>query len=153
MDGRRAALRPRSGAEPQQRGRPLGLRAGRRRIEVSVTTDRRPPGLSVYRRRHFDVTSRHGIPVTTPACTIIDLTPRHWPDLGLVVETDGLAYHRTPVQQAADRIRDQAHFKAGLEHLRFTHGQIAHTPAYVEEILSYSSSIVSASSPTSRKVV
>ncbi len=27
----------------------------------------------------------------------------HWPDLGLVVETDGLRYHRTPAQQARDR--------------------------------------------------
>src|SRR5262249_19525671 len=26
-----------------------------------------------------------------------------WPDLGLVVETDGLRYHRTPAQQARDR--------------------------------------------------
>ena len=38
----------------------------------------------------------------------------YWPDLGLVVETDGLAYHRTPAQQAADRVRDQAHTAAGL---------------------------------------
>jgi hypothetical protein len=29
----------------------------------------------------------------------------HWPDLGLVVETDGLRYHRTPAQQARDRLR------------------------------------------------
>jgi len=26
-----------------------------------------------------------------------------WPDLGLVVETDGLTYHRTPIQQLEDR--------------------------------------------------
>src|SRR5262249_40011007 len=32
-----------------------------------------------------------------------------WPDLGLVVETDGLRYHRTPAQQGRDRVRDQAH--------------------------------------------
>ena len=32
----------------------------------------------------------------------------HWPELGLVVETDGLRYHRTPSAQARDRIRDQA---------------------------------------------
>ena len=29
-----------------------------------------------------------------------------WPDLGLVVETDGLRYHRTPAQQARDLIRE-----------------------------------------------
>jgi very-short-patch-repair endonuclease len=27
----------------------------------------------------------------------------YWPDLELVVETDGLRYHRTPEQQAKDR--------------------------------------------------
>jgi very-short-patch-repair endonuclease len=48
----------------------------------------------------------------------------HWPGLGLVVETDGLTYHRTPAQQARDRVRDQAHTAAGLAHLRFTHAQV-----------------------------
>jgi very-short-patch-repair endonuclease len=47
-----------------------------------------------------------------------------WRDLGLVVETDGLRYHRTPSQQARDRRRDQAHAGAGLTTLRFTHSQI-----------------------------
>jgi very-short-patch-repair endonuclease len=47
-----------------------------------------------------------------------------WPDLGLVVETDGLRYHRTPAQQARDRVRDQAHVAAGLTTLRFTHVQV-----------------------------
>ena len=49
-----------------------------------------------------------------------------WPDLGLVVETDGLRYHRTAAQQATDRRRDQAHAAAGLTALRFTHAQIEH---------------------------
>jgi very-short-patch-repair endonuclease len=44
----------------------------------------------------------------------------HWSDLGLVVETDGLRYHRTPQQQARDRVRDQELTAAGLETLRFT---------------------------------
>lgn len=28
------------------------------------------------------------------------------PDLGLVVETDGLRYHRTPAEQARDRLTE-----------------------------------------------
>ncbi len=32
-----------------------------------------------------------------------------WPELRLVVETDGLRYHRTAAQQTRDRLRDQAH--------------------------------------------
>jgi hypothetical protein len=59
----------------------------------------------------------------------------HWPNLGLVVETDGLRYHRTPAQQARDQLRDQAHTAAGLSTLRFTHWQVKHEPAYVRSIL------------------
>jgi very-short-patch-repair endonuclease len=55
----------------------------------------------------------------------------YWPDLKLVVETDGLRYHRTPAQQANDRRRDQAHAAAGLTPLRFTHAQVAFEPPYV----------------------
>jgi very-short-patch-repair endonuclease len=58
-----------------------------------------------------------------------------WPDLGLVAETDGLRYHRTPAQQARDRVRDQAHTAAGLTALRFTHAQVRYEPGRVEEIL------------------
>lgn len=51
-----------------------------------------------------------------------------WSELGLVVETDGLTYHRTAIQQAHDRRRDQALVAGGLTVLRFTHDQIAHRP-------------------------
>jgi very-short-patch-repair endonuclease len=194
-------------------------------IEVSVPghAARRPPGVRVHRRARrgaWEVTRHHGIPVTSPACTLVDLAARltragleaavneadkrdlidpeslrsaldqlarrpgvatlrelldrvtfsltdseleryflpiarraglaspetqatvngfvvdfYWPDLGLVVETDGLRYHRTPVQQARDRLRDQIHLKAGVTPLRFTHAQVRFEPEYVEEIL------------------
>jgi hypothetical protein len=58
-----------------------------------------------------------------------------WPELDLVVETDGLRYHRTPSEQARDRRRDQAHVASGLTQLRFTHWQVKHEPAYVCRIL------------------
>jgi very-short-patch-repair endonuclease len=183
-------------------------------IHVSVVASSFPrcPGIVVHRRKHFttsDVTRHCDIPVTTPVCTLIDVStcfdrdaleaaineadkrdlvdperlrleldtiPRrpgigvlrevldrrtftltdselerlflpiareaglskpvtgayvngfkvdfYWPELGLVVETDGLRYHRTPAQQARDRIRDQAHLAAGLTPLRFTHAQV-----------------------------
>ena len=47
-----------------------------------------------------------------------------WPDLGLVVETDGLRYHRTPSTQVRDARRDRAHTLAGMTSLRFTHYEI-----------------------------
>ena len=59
----------------------------------------------------------------------------YWPSLGLVVETDGLRYHRTPAQQAQDRRRDQAHAAAGLTVLRFTHGQVRLEPNHVQATL------------------
>lgn len=194
-------------------------------IEVSVPHDRarRRAGIVVHRQAlaAADVTKRHGIPVTTPVRTLVDLAVRlnrreieaaineadkhrltnpdalrkaldgpmagrrgaailrrlldrrtfrltdseleryflplvraaglpvpetrrhvnsfkvdfHWPDLGLVVETDGLSYHRTPAQQAEDRLRDQAHTANGLVPLRFTHEQVAYEPEHVQRIL------------------
>jgi very-short-patch-repair endonuclease len=59
----------------------------------------------------------------------------YWPEVGLVVETDGLRYHRTPAQQKRDRVRDQAHTAAGLTPLRFTHAQVAFEPAHVQRTL------------------
>jgi very-short-patch-repair endonuclease len=198
---------------------------GSGRIEVSVpaTLNPRPRGLVVHRRRSLTDdgrTRRRGIPVTTPACTLVDLAAQlsrsrleaaineadkrgltdpealraaiegfsrrpglavlrrtldrrtftltdselerrflplarsaglglpqtgrrlngfrvdfHWPEIGLVVETDGLRYHRTPAQQARDRMRDQAHAAAGLAALRFTHAQIRHEPEHVRATL------------------
>jgi very-short-patch-repair endonuclease len=58
-----------------------------------------------------------------------------FPDLGLVVETDGLRYHRTPAEQARMVKRDQTHTAAGLRVLRFTHWQVAHAPTEVTDIL------------------
>jgi very-short-patch-repair endonuclease len=202
------------------------LPAERAGIEVSVPAprDRRRPGVVVHRRhalRPADVTRKHGIPVTAPACTIVDIAatltrnqleaaigeadkrdlidpetlrsavdavrprpgvanlratldrrtftltdselerrflpivrraglppPRtqryvngfrvdfYWPELGLVVETDGLRYHRTPAQQSRDRRRDQTHIAAGLTCLRFTHAQVGFQPGDVEATLS-----------------
>jgi very-short-patch-repair endonuclease len=58
-----------------------------------------------------------------------------WPGLGLVVETDGLRYHRTASEQTRDHRRDQAHVAAGLATLRFTHWQVRHEPEHVRRIL------------------
>lgn len=200
-------------------------RAPQDRIELSSLCAGRSSrtGLVVHRRAALteqDITSRLGIPTTTPACTLIDLAPRlnsraleaaineadkldlvdfgslaaaveaaapragtgalrkllerstfamtdselerrflalvrrarlpepttgarlngyktdfWWPQFKLVVETDGLRYHRTPTQQARDRRRDQAHTAAGLTTLRFTHAQVRYERAHVEATL------------------
>jgi hypothetical protein len=58
-----------------------------------------------------------------------------WPDLGLVVETDGWRYHRTPSAQTRDALRSQTHTASGLTPLRFSHWQIKHEPRHVIAIL------------------
>lgn len=58
-----------------------------------------------------------------------------WPDLGLVVETDGWRYHRTPSAQTRDALRFQRHTAAGLTPLRFSHWQVKHEPDHVRRIL------------------
>ena len=196
-----------------------------RSVEISVPAhvDPRPSGIVVHRRttlRSDDLATHHGIPVTAPICTLVDLSCRlrraqleaaineadkqgltdpealrsalpayagrpgvsalrrildrrtfvltdselerrflrivratglplpktqqrvngfrvdfYWPDLGLVVETDGLRYHRTPAQQARDKVRDQAHLATGLTHARFTHEQVRYEPERVRSTL------------------
>ncbi len=59
----------------------------------------------------------------------------YWPQLGLIVESDGWRYHRTPGQQATDRRRDQVHAAAGLTTLRFAEEQIRYAPDEVKKTL------------------
>jgi hypothetical protein len=58
-----------------------------------------------------------------------------WPDLGLVVETDGWRYHRTPATQTRDALRFQEHTAAGLTPLRFSHRQVKYEPGHVLSVL------------------
>jgi very-short-patch-repair endonuclease len=218
LDGGRPELWQQRGAKPLERGGVVGVGTERDEIEISipVVARRYRPGITVHRTRFMDRTRRHGIPVTTPICTLIDaatfrsdeeleaavneadglrlvrvdtlraalaragrqpgaarlrrlldrrtfvLTQSHlerlfmplvraaglplprtqvwlngfrvdfyWPELRLVVEADGLTYHRTPAQQNTDRRRDQAHSAAGLTVLRFTHAQVRFDPGHV----------------------
>lgn len=72
----------------------------------------------------------------------------YWPRLGLVVETDGLRYHRTPGQQAKDRHRDQAHVSAGMTYLRFAEAQIRYEPRRVQETLAAVATRLRAAAPS-----
>lgn len=80
---------------------------------------------SELERRFVPIARRAGLPLPETGRWLngfeVDF---FWPGLGLVVETDGLRYHRTPAEQARDRLRDQVHTAAGLTPLRFTHAQI-----------------------------
>jgi very-short-patch-repair endonuclease len=89
---------------------------------------------SELERRFLRIVSALGLPKPETGVRVngfkVDF---HWPELGLVVETDGLRFHRTPAQQARDRVRDQVHTAAGLTPLRFTRAQVTFEPRYVGE--------------------
>jgi very-short-patch-repair endonuclease len=91
---------------------------------------------SELERRFLRLVEDAGLPIPVTAVRLngfkVDF---YWPDLGLVVETDGLRYHRTPAQQARDRLRDQTHTAAGMIALRFTHAQVHFEPRRVCETL------------------
>lgn len=91
---------------------------------------------SELERRFLRIIERAGLPIPETGRRINGYkTDFHWPDLGLVVETDGLRYHRTPAQQVRDRRRDQAHTAAGLTSLRFTHRQVRFEAVAVRNVL------------------
>ena len=102
------------------------------------TLDRRTFTLtdSELERRFLPIARKAGLPKPQTGQTVngfkVDF---HWPEVGLVVETDGLRYHRTPAEQARDRLRDQAHAAAGLTPLRFTRAQVRYEPEHVRATL------------------
>lgn len=67
-----------------------------------------------------------------------------WPTLGLVIETDGWRYHRTPAAQARDARRDQDHTAAGLTPLRISHHEVKHEPGRVRSILTRTATLLAA---------
>jgi very-short-patch-repair endonuclease/predicted transcriptional regulator of viral defense system len=103
---------------------------------------------SELERRFLPIAARAGLPRSRTQEKVngfrVDF---FWPELGLVVETDGLRYHRTAEEQARDRLRDQAHTAAGLAALRFTHRQVRHDPRHVERILRATASRLGAGAP------
>ena len=124
---------------------PDGLRAGleqyrglRGVARLRAMLDRRTFRLtdSELERYFLPLAEQAGLPVPLTREYLNDFRVDFlWPDLRLVVETDGLRYHRTPAQQARDRLRDQEHLAAGYTPLRFTHEQVRYEPKHVLSIL------------------
>jgi very-short-patch-repair endonuclease len=125
--------------DPETLRAALGDLRGQRGVAaLHETLDRRTFVLtdSELERRFLPIARRVGLPAPETQRMVngfrVDF---YWPELGLIVETDGLRYHRTPAQQAADRVRDQAHAAAGLTPLRFTHAQVRYDRGHVEATL------------------
>jgi very-short-patch-repair endonuclease len=125
--------------DPEHLREALDDMAGRRgAARLRGLLDRRSFTLteSALERRFLAIVRRAGLPLPLTQQQVNGFRVDFWwPKGQLVVETDGLRYHRTPAQQARDRRRDQAHVAAGLTPLRFTHAQVAYEPAEVERIL------------------
>jgi len=82
------------------------------------------------------IAAKAGLPVPLTKEMVNDFeVDFYWPDLGLVVETDGWRYHRTASAQTRDAVRDQTHTASGLTTLRFSHYQVAYEPEHVLQIL------------------
>ena len=113
------------------RGRP-GVRRVARLLDrdTYVVTD------SILEQRLLPIARRAGLPKPTTQRRLgggrVDFV---WLDIMLIVEADSLRFHRTPMQQRADRLRDQQHAAAGFTTLRFTHYQVLHEPEHVEATL------------------
>jgi very-short-patch-repair endonuclease len=135
-------------------------------IEVSVARRRTPrPGVRVdeARRPDADVTTRHGIPVTTPIRTLRDLAqslkpdaleePKPtgfnvpmeidgkrievdvlWRDQRLIVELDGRAAHTTTDAFHEDRARDQDLVAAGFRVIRITSWQLGQEAERIADV-------------------
>jgi very-short-patch-repair endonuclease len=124
---------------PPELRRELARRGGEPGVRILRTLlDRRTFRLTrdELERRFLPLARRAGLPVPLTKQWVngfeVDF---YWPDLGFLVETDGLRYHRTPSEQARDRLRDQAHTAAGLVHQRFTHEQVYYDPDHVLTML------------------
>jgi very-short-patch-repair endonuclease len=125
--------------DPERLRAALGGLAGRHGVAALRKLLDRPTFTltdSELERRFLPIARRAGLAQPRTGCRVngfkVDF---YWPELGLVVETDGLRYHRTPAQQTRDRQRDQAHAASGLTALRFTHSQVAYEPDNVEATL------------------
>lgn len=110
----------------------LPRRPGARRLRVLLDTTTHALTTTVLEQRFLPLAREAGLPTpetqARPRGHRVDFL---WPDLGLVVETDSLRYHRTAFKQAGDKRRDNEHVAAGLVTLRFTHGQVSYEPGYV----------------------
>lgn len=126
-------------AHPPELRKALEARAGEPgAAKLRFILDRRTFRLTKeeLERRFLPLARKAGLPTPLTGRWVNEFeVDFYWPDLGLVVETDGLRYHRTPAEQARDRLRDQTHTAAGLTPLRFTHEQVRYEPERVLSVL------------------
>lgn len=104
-------------------------RRGIRKLRLLLNLERTDSNLE---RRFLKLLDRAGLPKPLTQQELhgfrVDF---FWPERGLVVETDGLTFHRTPAEQARDRWRDQVLTRNKLVVVRFTNAQVRLEPEEV----------------------
>lgn len=110
----------------------LPYRPGARRLRTLLDTSSYAMTTTALERDFLPLAQEAGLPLPETQAHLgghrVDF---YWAELGLIVETDSLRYHRTVFKQAADKRRDNTHAGSGLTTLRFSHGQVHHEPDYV----------------------
>jgi hypothetical protein len=85
---------------------------------------------SVLELRFLQLCDAHGIPRPHVNLRLGEWTPDFfWPDWRLIVETDGVAFHRTAAAKQRDAIKDEAMRALGLIVLRLTWADVTERPA------------------------
>lgn len=119
----------------RRRGR--GRRGAGVLAQVLETVGATGPTESPYERDFLELMDQSGMPLPVPQYRILDggvevaRVDFAWPDLGVVVEIDGHAYHADRDQRRHDAARQNAITALGHTVLRFTTDQVFETPAEI----------------------
>jgi very-short-patch-repair endonuclease len=101
---------------------------------------------SVLELRFLRMCAAHRIPRPQVNVRIGAWTPDFlWPDIGLVVETDGLDFHRTPAARPRDRLKDEFLRSIGLDVIRVTWADVTEMTAQTAARLRVATSVASCS--------
>jgi very-short-patch-repair endonuclease len=85
---------------------------------------------SVLELRFLRLCDAHGIPRPEVNVRIDEWTPDfYWPEWGLVVETDGVEFHRTTAARRRDALKDEFMRGRGLSVMRLTWAEVTEHPA------------------------
>ena len=80
--------------------------------------------------RFLRMCAAHGIPRPQVNVRIGEWTPDfYWPEWGLIVETDSVAFHSTAAASARDARKDEAMRALGLTCVRLTWAEVVEPPA------------------------
>jgi very-short-patch-repair endonuclease len=91
---------------------------------------------SVLELRFLRMCAAHGLPRPQVNTRIDEWTPDFfWPEWGLVVETDSVAFHSTASEKQRDALKDEALRARGLVVLRLMWAEVVGRPAETARLI------------------